>query len=238
MERNRRIIAISDIHGCYSELKKLIEKLECECEYIKNSDMLIFLGDYIDRGPDSKKVISFVRQLQQESDNVIALMGNHEKMCIDYLKHEDSCWAFNGKNSTVASYGCLDFMSDDVNWMKALPMYYETDSFIFAHAGMNPDMPLDENTSYDLLWERDGFLYNTAEFSKKVVFGHTPSILYNDSVEPYETIGGNIGIDTGCVFSGKLTALIIEEDKIIKYCQVGAETSFKEYMFNSISDCA
>lgn len=238
MERNKRIIVISDIHGCYKELKKLIGMLESSGEYVKNTDTLIFLGDYIDRGPDSKKVISFVRELQNESENVIPLMGNHEKMCVDYFEDGDSCWTFNGKRTTVSSYGSISALSDDVEWMKSLPIYYENDKFIFVHAGINPDVPLEENTSYDLLWERDGFLYNTSEFDKKVIFGHTPSLFYNESDLPYETIGGNIGIDTGCVFSGKLTALIIEEDEIIKYCQVGAETSFREYICSSISDCA
>ena len=238
MERNRKIIAISDIHGCYKELKKLIGTLESNGEYNKAKDTLIFLGDYIDRGPDSKTVISFVRGLQDESENVIALMGNHEKMCIDYLECGDSCWAFNGKMATVSSYGDISAMSDDVEWMKSLPLYYENDNFIFVHAGVNPDVPLEENTSYDLLWERDSFLYNTSEFKKKVIFGHTPSLFYNESDLPYETIGGNIGIDTGCVFSGKLTALIIEGDEVVKYCQVGAEIRLKEYISGSVSDCA
>ena len=238
MERNKRIIAISDIHGCYTELKKLIRKLESEGEYDKDTDTLVFLGDYIDRGPDSSKVIKFVRQLQQDNPNVMALMGNHEKMCIDYFEHGDSCWAFNGKRSTVSSYRGISDMSDDVKWMKTLPLYYETDSFIFVHAGINPDVPLEENTSYDLLWERDGFIYNPANFKKKIVFGHTPSILFNNTDKPYETIGGNIGIDTGCVFSGKLTALILEDNEVIKYCQVSAETSFKKYLFESTSECA
>lgn len=238
MERNRRIIAISDIHGCYKELMTLIKLLESNGEYDKINDTLIFLGDYIDRGPDSSKVIKFVRQLQQENFDVIALMGNHEKMCIDYLEHGDSCWEFNGKRSTVSSYGGVSAMSDDVEWMKTLPLYYETDNFIFVHAGVNPDVPLEENTSYELLWERDGFIYNPTNFRKKVIFGHTPSVAFNDTDKPYETICGNIGIDTGCVFSGKLTALIIESDEIIKYCQVGAETSFKEYLFESTSECA
>lgn len=238
MERNRKIIAISDIHGCYKELKMLIRTLESSSEYDKNTDVLIFLGDYIDRGPDSKKVISFVRGLQDESENVIALMGNHEKMCIDYLECGDSCWAFNGKRATVSSYGDISAMSDDVEWMKTLPLYYEADSFIFVHAGVNPDVSLEENTSYDLLWERDGFIYNSANFRKKVIFGHTPSVLFNDTDKPYETISGNIGIDTGCVFLGKLTALILEGNEVVKYCQVSAETSFKEYLFESTSECA
>ena len=159
-------------------------------------------------------------------------------MCIDYFKSGDRCWTFNGKRTTVSSYGSLDGMTDDVEWMSTLPLYYENDKFIFVHAGINPDVPLEENTIYDLLWDRDGFLYNSSVFDKKVIFGHTPSAFYNESDKPYETIGGNIGIDTGCIYSGKLTALIIEDDEVIKYCQVGGETRFREYTFNNISDCA
>ena len=80
-----RTIVIGDVHGCYNELKELVLTLETEGEYRKGIDKLVFLGDYIDRGSDSRLVIEFIRNLQKENDNVIALMGNHEDMLLDYL---------------------------------------------------------------------------------------------------------------------------------------------------------
>lgn len=99
-----KTIVIGDIHGCYSELKKLITDLELNGEYNKNTDKLVFLGDYIDRGKDSSLVIKFIRKLQKENKNVIALMGNHEDMLLEYYKNGDDTWLWNGGKATQKSY--------------------------------------------------------------------------------------------------------------------------------------
>lgn len=214
-----KTIVIGDIHGCYEELKEMIVDLENNKEYNKDTDRLIFLGDYIDRGMDSYKVIQYIKELQKNNDNVIALMGNHEKMCIDFMAHLSDDWLLNGYHTTINSYGNYKELQKDIEWMKTLPLYYEDDSFIYVHAGINPNKPLDKNSAYELLWQRESFIYNKNEFDKTVIFGHTPSqnLLQNDA--PYKTLAGNIGIDTGCVFGGSLTALIIENGEVAKFYQ-------------------
>lgn len=218
-----RTIVIGDIHGCYNELKSLLTKLEANQKYQKGVDRLIFLGDYIDRGKDSKKVIQFIKKLQKDYDNVIALKGNHEDMCVNFFKYQDKTWEFNDCRDTLRSYkGCAELIRD-ISWIENLPLYYEDEYFIYAHAGINPNKPLDKQSDYDLLWVRESFIYSLENFDKKVVFGHSPAQLVNESDKPYYTYAGNIGIDTGCVFGGCLTALIIEDDEVTGFWQIQKE---------------
>lgn len=218
-----RTIVISDIHGCYNELKNLLTKLETNKKYQKGVDRLIFLGDYIDRGKDSAKVIEFIRKLQNDYDNVIALKGNHEDMCVNFFRYGDKTWKFNGDKSTTKSYKGYGGILRDINWMENLPLYYEDEYFIYVHAGINPTKPLDKQSEYDLLWVRQPFIYSLESFDKKVIFGHSPAQLINESDKPYYTYAGNIGIDTGCVFGGCLTALIIEDDEVTGFWQTHKE---------------
>lgn len=218
-----KTIVVGDIHGCYKELKQLIIDLKDNQEYNKDTDRLIFLGDYIDRGKDSCKVIQYIKELQKENDNVIALMGNHEKMCIEYITQNENIWLYNGYQATLNSYGSYKELIKDVEWMKSLPLYYEDENYVYAHAGINPNKPLKENSDYELLWQREGFVYSRAMFDKTVIFGHTPSQCVAQNDKPYKTSANNVGIDTGCVFGGNLTALIIENGEVIKFYQESFE---------------
>ena len=224
-----RTVVISDIHGCYDELKELIMVLEEKGEYNKSIDRLIFLGDYIDRGKDSRLVVKFIRELQKNNDNVIALMGNHEDMLLNYYNGIDKTWTFNGYNDTINSYkGFFKEFEDDVEWMSKLPLYYEDDYFVYVHAGMEADKPLNKQDKWDLLWVREPFIFSAEQFDKTVVFGHTPSLLFNESCMPYRTWGNNVGIDTGCVFGGNLTALIIDEGEVKKFYQVASKNPIND----------
>lgn len=210
-----KTIVIGDIHGCYSELKKLITDLESNGEYNKNTDKLVFLGDYIDRGKDSRLVIKFIRKLQKENKNVIALMGNHEDMLLEYYKNGDETWLWNGGKTTLESYYGFDKQfKNDMNWMKNLPLYHTDDNFVYVHGGVDVDKPLEKQDKDTLLWIREEFIYNKKEYDKIVVFGHTPTFLLNKEYLPIITNANNIDIDTGCVFGGSLTALIIEDDEV------------------------
>lgn len=219
-----KTIVIGDIHGCYNELKDLLLTLEMEGVYNKNTDKLIFLGDYIDRGKDSRLVVEFVRSLQKNNDNVIALKGNHEDMLLDYYKGVDDCWTFNGCEETIESYrGYNEQFHDDVKWMRDLPLYHKDKHFVYVHAGIDVDKPLGQQNKHTLLWVREAFIYNAKKYHKKVVFGHTPTLSLNKTDKPVYTFAGNIAIDTGCVFGGSLTALIIENSEVKGFYQVEKE---------------
>ena len=205
-----KTIVIGDIHGCYNELKKMIDDLTEKKVYNYKKDRLIFLGDYIDRGDDSRLVINFIRNLQNGNQNVIALMGNHEDMAVEYFSTYDkfSPWLYNGCEYTLKSYkNHNDELASDIEWMKNLPLYFEDDNYVYVHAGINKKYSMEKQSKNTLLWAREEFIYDTKEYNKRVIFGHTPMLF-----EPYYTYRDDICIDSGCVYGGSLTAFIIEDD--------------------------
>lgn len=215
-----RTIVIGDVHGCYHELKELISTLETEGEYRRGIDKLVFLGDYIDRGNNSRLVIEFIRNLQKENDNVIALMGNHEDMLLNYLDKGDDNWLWNGYSSTMDSYEGYDKQfKKDVNWIRTLPLYHEDEHFVYVHAGIDTKKSMKKQDRFTLLWVREPFIYGSKEYHKQVIFGHTPTIFINEDYKPVQTYTNNIAIDTGCVYGGRLTALIIEDDEVDGFYQ-------------------
>jgi len=196
-----RIFAIGDVHGCLEALEALLDRLPIKW----GEDLVIFLGDYIDRGPSPRKVIERVRNLVKAyPDRVIALSGNHEWMFKRYLKGiEREVFLYNGGETTLRDYfegGKLKIPEEDLHFLDTLPLYYETEEFLFVHAGIRPEIPLEQQDEEDLLWIREGFYYYPGRFPKTVVFGHTPF------PEPLD-LPDRIGIDTGCVYGGKLTAV-------------------------------
>lgn len=202
-----KIFAIGDIHGCLEKLEELLGQIDIDRE----RDVLVFIGDYIDRGKSSKEVVDYVINLQGQYHNVVCLLGNHEQMFIQYLEGlDEGLYLGNGGISTLSSYEI--FLSDNVKKRKvkiseahrrfyeSLLPYYETDKYIFVHAGIRPGLPLKEQTLDDLLWIRYEFIENEKDFGKTVVFGHTP--LMSPLIEK-----NKIGIDTGAVYGGKLTCV-------------------------------
>ena len=179
-----RCYVIGDIHGCLDELRYLVEGLPLE-----SGDRLVFLGDYVDRGPNSKGVLTYVLQLQQRGDlELICLKGNHEDMFLAYLglagQHGDM-FLYNGGYATLISYGVnskqssLDEITshippDHLEFLKNLRMYFVMEPFICVHAGINPSKPLAKQTDVDLLWIRDEFIHNPHRLPYTVIFGHTP----------------------------------------------------------------
>jgi serine/threonine protein phosphatase 1 len=212
----RKIYIIGDIHGCIDELNKLLDKLP-----ITTDDLLIFVGDYIDRGPDSKAVVSRIMNLEHK--NIIPLMGNHEQMMLNYLEKglADPSWMYNGYEATVRSYDIDEvsshrkFRSDMKNildseghldFLNSLKLFYEEDDFIVVHAGLDP-YNFDERDPETLLWIREEFIMASVTYPKTVIFGHTRM------KEPFIR-QDRIGIDTGCVYGGPLTAIELTERKI------------------------
>ncbi len=210
-------VAIGDVHGCLKSLQALAEKLE------KYSDrQFVFLGDYIDRGPDSKGVVDFLLEYREKQD-CIFLRGNHEQMLLDAYQNNDlDLWLMNGGRSTLVSYGAkynqLDIPESHIAFYRDTKMYYDTPEFFFVHAGLSPAKTIeqslqDEDDIGDFLWERSHLNAFETPWEKTVVFGHTP--------RPHPIRKKKmLGLDTGCVYEsvgyGKLTAAILPEKKFVQ----------------------
>jgi len=205
-----KIFALGDIHGCISFLEDLIAKITVD----PKDDQIVFIGDYVDRGPDTKGVVEFILELK-EKYRVTCLIGNHERMFLDYYDygHNRELYFTNGGTSTIVSYGLIEdsrgkkinVPPEHMKFFRSLLPYYETEGYIFVHAGLKPGMPLAQQKMIDLVWIREEFIYSQYDFGKKVIFGHTP-FMNTPYIDPYK-----IGIDTGAVYGGKLTCLKLPE---------------------------
>mgnify|MGYP001814728860 FL=1 len=199
-----KIFAIGDIHGCYDRLKTLMGKIPIDC----SCDTLVFIGDYIDRGSHSVEVVDYLIHLKNRLPDVIFLKGNHEDMLDKFLNGDDRfTYLLNGGQQTLDSYLTKPVQSqffsippDHMEFFKSLRLFYETEEFIFVHAGLRPRVPLGSQNTEDLLWIRDKFISTKYDFGKRVIFGHTP--LKKPLVEP-----NKIGIDTGAVYGNALTCV-------------------------------
>jgi serine/threonine protein phosphatase 1 len=204
----KKLFAIGDIHGCYDRLKALVGKIPIDF----SRDTLLFIGDYIDRGPHSAEVVDYLIQLKKRVKEVIFLKGNHEDMLDKFLSGDDRfTYLLNGGQQTLDSYlkkpvqsESFPIPSDHIEFFKSLRLYYETEEFIFVHAGLRPRTPLETQSTEDLLWIRDNFISTKYDFGKRVIFGHTP--LKKPLVEP-----NKIGIDTGAVYGNALTCVQLPE---------------------------
>ncbi len=205
-----KIFAIGDIHGCYNKLLALMKKLPINFE----RDQLVFLGDYIDRGPDSFQVVEYLIGLKKEHRNIVFLKGNHEEMLELYLKGiEIMHFVSNGGGRTLESYskhskgnGAGLIPQSHLDFFNALLLYYETEKYIFAHAGLKKKTPLERQKAEDLLWVRNKFIRSRYDFGKVVIFGHTH--FQEPLIQP-----NKIGIDTGAVYGNNLTCVELPEIK-------------------------
>ncbi len=202
-----KIFAIGDIHGCLDSLEALLDILPVNW----GRDLVIFLGDYIDRGPSPRGVIEKIIKLKKNyPQHIITLKGNHEWLFERFLKGKDvDIFLYNGGNVTLRDYyknGYLEIPEEHLKFLKELKLFYEVENYLFVHAGINPQKDLKNQTEEDLLWIRGSFYYANVRFSKIVVFGHTPFS------EPFVK-EDRIGIDTGCVYGGKLTAVMLPDKK-------------------------
>jgi serine/threonine protein phosphatase 1 len=202
----RRIFAVGDIHGCYDKLVAIMKILPWRRE---SDDLLLFIGDYIDRGPRSRDVVEFLVRLKKNGGNFVFLKGNHEKMLLDYYVHQKDqmLYVANGGAETIASYveggigrKAFELPEDHLEFLLSLDLFFENDDYLFVHAGVRDGIPVTEQSEEDLLWIREEFIYSTYDWSRRVIFGHTA--LETPFVTP-----GKIGIDTGAVYGNKLTAV-------------------------------
>ncbi len=197
-ESINRLLAVGDIHGCRDELQNLLDQVAPG-----DDDQVVFLGDYVDRGPDPKGVIDDLIEFGRRFPRTVFLKGNHEAMFLDYLADRDRFnFLLNGGNTTLESYqqGDAPVMPEShLDFLAGLRLYFETEGFIFAHAGLRPGIAPQDQVEEDLLWIRGDFLYSDYDWEKTVVFGHTPQ-KDGPLIEP-----GKIGLDTGAVYGRTLT---------------------------------
>lgn len=201
-----RIFAIGDIHGCLDKLRKLLALIDADWA----QDTVVFMGDYIDRGPASKEVVDAVLDLRRKHERVVCLMGNHERMFLNWLDgREEDLFLANGGRNTLRSYGIAPDDSDreakvppdHLEFFRSLLPFYETETHLFVHAGVRPGLPMEIQDPHDMIWIRHEFFLADHGLNKTVVFGHTPF-----TGKPY--VGEKrIGIDTGAVYGGTLTCL-------------------------------
>lgn len=197
---------IPDTHGCKALLDALLVKIY---EQNPHGGKIIFLGDYIDRGPDSVGVINTVRN-PPEGWEFIALKGNHEDMFLSTY-YKTSPYAYY---DPIAAKDIVDDNrngSGIIKWMLRLPMYHVEGKNIFAHAYVDPDVPLEYQSTEELLWTRmaDNFGWGKGEDEDRyLTHGHTPKR------EGPVFANRRMNLDTGAVFYGRLVAAKFEEDKL------------------------
>ncbi len=212
---------ISDIHGCKKTFIALLDKIG-----LSTSDELYLLGDYIDRGPDSKGVLDTIFELQQNNYKVNCLRGNHEQMLLDQRSEgEISAWTRHGGLQTLQSFGIADGMYIPhayIRFLTDLPYYLLVDDYLLVHAGVNFKVlnPLEDIVS--MIWLRDWYKDVDKHWLGKriVIHGHTPmsrlSIQYQ--LEQLETLPV-LDIDNGCCFNregmGALCAFDMGERKLV-----------------------
>jgi len=229
--QGRRVYAVGDIHGRADLLTKLLDELRSDAkvgEY-EGRPILIFLGDYVDRGFQSKDVISILLGNAVSPFETYFLKGNHEQAMLQFLGDPaiGPRWAEYGGAETLVSYGVqpprtrtsLDewaqasadlqeaLPSEHLYFLKSLELSVRVGDYVFVHAGVRPGVPLDQQKEHDLLWIREDFLNDRRNLGAVIVHGHTPI------TRPYRD-GRRISLDTGAYLSGKLTAARFEHDAV------------------------
>ncbi|HVW56530.1 MAG TPA: metallophosphoesterase family protein [Rhizobiaceae bacterium] len=222
-----RLYAVGDVHGRLDLLQAMHERIADDLQKRPAADCrIIHLGDYTDRGPDSKGVLDFLVARSENDSRHIALMGNHDEGLLEFLAtaDRDGLFAGNGGEATGRSYGVeIDFSSDEdaragrdalleampeahIAFLSSLPRSIAFGDFFFCHAGIRPGVPLDRQDPWDLAWIRWDFLDHTGLYEKVIVHGHTP--VARPDIQP-----NRIDIDTGAFKTGRLTALVIDGGK-------------------------
>lgn len=205
-----RTIAIGDIHGCSAALNLLLETIKPTPE-----DKIVALGDYVDRGPDSKGVIDCLIELRKTCE-VVALFGNHEEMMLDVVREGKPHfnWLQHGGVETLDSYGFVGDMNvispEHFAFFDSMVDYYETENHLFFHANYQPETPLEELNVFTLRWQKlTEHTPGPHHSGKKAVVGHT-----HDRGGEIFDIDHLICIDTYCYGGGWLTALDVDSGQI------------------------
>lgn len=227
----RRVYAIGDIHGRRDLLDLLMTLIGTDSAPVDGAGrkgtrlarQFVFLGDYVDRGPASADVLNYLIELQQGPENTVFLRGNHEQAMLDFIAEPEAManWIDWGGAETLLSYGIEGAQSrtptdlrDELierlpashfNFLLGLQSIYECQDYIFVHAGLRSDTPLENQLDRDLLWIREAFFNSDpAQWTGRcIVHGHTP-------VDFPEDAGWRINVDTGAVWTGMLSCVVLE----------------------------
>jgi serine/threonine protein phosphatase 1 len=197
------IYAVGDIHGELEKLRRLIRMITSDSATRGGEKLGIFLGDYIDRGLESKGTIELLSSERALPFPYLCLGGNHEHMALT----DRPLWLYNGGRETLYSYGG-EISDEHLAWMKARPLLHREGKWFFVHAGIDPLRPLDAQNPNVLLWTRDKeFMQREESFEDgvTVVHGHTPNL------EGPEVKDNRINLDTGACFGGRLTCAILTD---------------------------
>ena len=205
----KRIFAVGDIHGCSAKLEHLLSRFQPASE-----DLVVFLGDYIDRGDDSRGVIELLLHFREScAAGVIFLKGNHELMFMNYLRGVDvELYQAVGGRYTIESYsdedGNLYVPPEHIEFFENLHLFYESERYFFVHAGVRPGVSLKDQDEAAMLWIRSEFVESDYDWGKRIIFAHTPFHL--PRIEK-----NKIGIDTGAVYGRELTCLILPDMEFV-----------------------
>ncbi len=227
--KNTLIYAVGDIHGQSHLLDDLLTQIMRDAERFKATKrVLIFVGDFVDRGPRSADVIERLVSGLPDGFETHFLRGNHEVILLDFLDRPETLggWLSNGGEATLASYGvrvpdnydspnaatqCRDAFAAalpkrHLKFLQRLDLHYSCGDYLFVHAGLRPGVKLEDQEPTDLVWIRHEFLDSDEDFGAVVVHGHTPG--RKPVIRP-----NRICIDTGAIVNGRLTAIRLRKKK-------------------------
>lgn len=222
-----RVYAVGDVHGRVDLMRELEGMIAADMAAARGMrHLLVYLGDYVDRGHDSRQVLDALAEPGPAGCRRVCLLGNHDLWLYQFVAGEatDPAWLQHGGDATLMSYGVRmeigqsderklrnaqeqmqdKFPAHHRAFLAGLGLGFGFGDYFFCHAGVRPDLPLSMQTEVDLLWIREPFLGHKGELAKVVVHGHTVE------EEPAER-PHRIGIDTGACWTGRLTCLVLEE---------------------------
>ncbi|TYO60843.1 serine/threonine protein phosphatase [Bradyrhizobium hipponense] len=224
-----RIFAMSDIHGCAHLLKQMLRVIDADIANSRPGHAIeVFMGDYIDRGPDTRATLDILIERSRRG-NAVFLKGNHEAFLVNVMEDPSlfDDWLRVGGAQTLMSYGLTPRIQRDepasllrallramppehVEFLDNLRLSFTCGDFFFVHAGVRPGVALSKQQEADLLWIREDFLHSKERFSKYIVHGHTP-------VRSAELLANRANIDTGAYATGNLTLMTIQGSRVLAF---------------------
>jgi serine/threonine protein phosphatase 1 len=242
-----RLFAIGDVHGRWDLLAALIRAIEdMVAELPPLHTKFVILGDFIDRGPDSAKIIELLMRAGQDNAGFVTLKGNHEATLVA-AAHGDGgaqrLWLKHGGLATLKSYGIAPLQPDEtryqfaericagmgletIEWLARLPAFLSEPPFYFCHAGVRPGRALHKQEEQDLLWIRSAFMESRRDHGAIVVHGHSV-------VEEAEVCSNRISLDTGAYYTGVLSAIMLDPEQSVLF-RAGQSLSDKPILFSSV----